>query len=72
MLPQLDDPAVKLRARSAVIYLRHLRAVDRIGAAVEETDAPVDFAGASERGEIDVLAFLSRRAAGNVELWPDA
>ena len=72
VLPQLDDPAVKLRARSALIYLRHLRAVDRIGAAIEETDAPVDFAGAGERGESDVLAYLARRAARNVELWPDA
>jgi aminoglycoside phosphotransferase (APT) family kinase protein len=72
VLPELDDPAVKLRARSAVIYLRHLRAVDRIGAPVEETEAPIDVAGAGERGDFDVLAALARRAAWNVELWPDA
>ena len=91
VLPELQDPAVKLRARSAATLLRHFRAVDRIGDAVARLEAhdlerllgpgthdpdgePLrsHVADAGARGDLDVLAYLARRAAGNVALWPDA
>ncbi len=38
VLPELRDPAVKLRARSAATLLRHFRALDRIGPAVARAE----------------------------------
>jgi aminoglycoside phosphotransferase (APT) family kinase protein len=38
VLPELRDPTVKLRARSAATLLRHLRAVDRVGALVADAE----------------------------------
>jgi aminoglycoside phosphotransferase (APT) family kinase protein len=91
VLPGLQDPAVKLRARSAITMLRHFRAVDRLGDAIADAErrdlvgllGPGDHdpdgerlrrqaADAGARGDRDVLAYLARRAARNVALWPDA
>ena len=91
VLPSIQDPAVKLRARSATTLLRHFRAVDRIGDAVADAEhtelerilgpGPHDPDGeslrraaseAGARGDRAFLAYLTRRAARNVALWPDA
>jgi aminoglycoside phosphotransferase (APT) family kinase protein len=91
VLPALQDPAVKLRARSAATLLRHFRALDRIGEPVAEAEGtelerllgpgPHDPDGeplrrvaaeAGARGDPDLLGYLTRRAARNVALWPDA
>ena len=91
VLPELQDPAVKLRARSAATLLRHFRALDRMGDAVHRAEAHdleqllgpgihdpggealrARAADAGGRGDHDVLAYLARRAARNVALWPDA
>ncbi len=90
VVPALDDPAVKLRARSAATLLRHFRAVDGIGLAVADAEredlqqllGPGDHDpdgerlhrladAAGTRGDHDVLAYLARRAARSVALWPD-
>ena len=90
VVPRLDDPVVKLRARSAATLLRHFRAVDAIGSAVAdaeredlerllgpgEHDPEAEALGrladtAGTGGDHDVLAYLARRAARAVALWPD-
>jgi len=91
VLPSIQDPAVKLRVRSATTLLRHFRAVDRIGDAVADAEhtelerilgpGPHDPDGeplrraaseAGARGDRAFLAYLTRRTARNIALWPDA
>jgi aminoglycoside phosphotransferase (APT) family kinase protein len=87
VLPAIDSTAVKVQLNEAVILLRHLRALDRLGPeleAAEQADREALLGSAAgtpvvelarEAGttaDRDMLAYLLRRAVRAEAVWADA